>query len=260
MISCILSATNESSSHLRSRRKRYLRRDSTFPDRLWNLHKSRKVELIHILNEDYSKRQLTKGTDREVAISGLHNRIADALYCQNRYGIFEPHIHVDLLWQAVGSNLERIAYPGDRVPSWSWMAYTGGVRFIRIPARETVNWATDLRFDNDNKSALIASVRIFQNCTTEQENNRHIIWDSRRVKRGWIRYDVETNVDLHGMRCVCLGKFRWRGKLWERQFGRVRYYMLVVRPTSVNGEYERIGLGVAETSCVGEKALNMKIV
>jgi len=67
-------------------------------------------------------------------------------------------------------------------------------------------------------------------------------------------------MDLHGMRCICLRKFRWRSKLWERQFRRVRCYVLVVRPTSVNEEYERVGLGVVETSCVGEKALNMKIV
>jgi len=218
------------------------------------------VELIHLLNEDYSERHLTKGTDREVALSGLHNRIAKALHFQSSYGIFEPHIHADLLWKASDNNLKRIDYPGEGVPSWSWMAYTGGVRFMRISARETMYWTKNIRFDNDNKSVLIASVRKFQNCTAEQENNHYIIWDSRRVKRGWIQYDVEANVDLHRMRCVCLGKFRWRGKFWERQFRRVRCYMLVVRPTSVNGEYERIGLGVVETSCVGEKALNMKIV
>jgi hypothetical protein len=140
------------------------------------------------------------------------------------------------------------------------MAYTGGVRFIRIPARETMDWAKDLRFDNGHKSVLIASVRKFQNCTAEQEDNRHIIWDSRRVKRGWIQYDIETTADFHETRCVCVGKFWWRGKFWEKQFGRARCYVLVVRPSSVNGEYKRVGLGVVEAICVGEKELDMNIV
>ncbi|KAH8727377.1 heterokaryon incompatibility protein-domain-containing protein, partial [Phaeosphaeriaceae sp. PMI808] len=116
-----------------SLRKTYFMLDSNFPARLLGSGSRRTVEFISFLFEDYSKRLLTEGTDRAVAISGLQDRIAGALNCETRYGVFQRYLHRNLLWHACDNRLERIEYPKPEVPSWSWMAYTGGVKFMKIP-------------------------------------------------------------------------------------------------------------------------------
>ena len=70
--------------------------DPNFPNRLLESGHQRTIEFIHFLFEDYSKRDLTEKTDRVVATSGLEARIARALKCQSRYGVFERYLHRNL--------------------------------------------------------------------------------------------------------------------------------------------------------------------
>jgi len=99
-----------------------------FPDQLLASGDRRTVEFIQFLSEDYLKRDLTIDTDRCVAISGLEARIARARGCQSRYGIFQPYLHRNLLWQRSDEEkAKRIRYETRIVPSWSWMAYNGGI-------------------------------------------------------------------------------------------------------------------------------------
>ncbi|KAF1366012.1 HET-domain-containing protein, partial [Lizonia empirigonia] len=117
-----------------SPRKGYFLLDPSFPDRLFRSGRGRTVEFIHFLFENYSKRGLTKDTDRCFAASGLEARIARALPCKNRrYGIFQEHFHRNLLWQTSDKQTERIAYTNNQeVPSWSWMTCSGGIEFMEI--------------------------------------------------------------------------------------------------------------------------------
>jgi len=131
--------------------------DPNFPKRLLKLGYQRTMEFIYFLFEDYSKRDLIEKTDRAVVISGLEARIARALKCWSRYGIFKRYLHRNLLWQASDNKMERIEYPTRNVPSWSWMAYNGGVQFMDIPFG-TVDWIDNLRFDEGRKLALITIV------------------------------------------------------------------------------------------------------
>jgi hypothetical protein len=55
--------------------------DLDFPAWLLELSDQRTIEFIHFLSEEYSKRGLTKKTNRCVAISGLEDRIARAKRC-----------------------------------------------------------------------------------------------------------------------------------------------------------------------------------
>jgi len=147
--------------------------------------------------------------------------------------------------------MERIDYPRGEVPSWSWMAYTGAIQFVKIYF-DTIQWTRNVKFDMERTLALIVNVSKFQNCTTEPDTTCYVILDLRRVRRGWVQYDMQGIVDFREMRCVCIGDF------WG-QFD-YQYYILVVRPTSINGEYERVGLGIIEKSYVGEEAFNMRLV
>ena len=67
-------------------------------------------------------------------------------------------------------------------------------------------------------------------------------------EKGWIRYDVENGEDLRNERCFVIG--RTKGG----------YYILVVRPTSMNGEYRRVGIGLVQSDSIVKERLNVRLV
>jgi hypothetical protein len=181
------------------------------------------VEFIHFLFENYSKRGLTKDTDRRVAASGLEARIARALGCNSRHGIFQKHLHRNLLWQVSDRKTKRIAYDNSQeVPSWSWMACGGGIEFIEVEFGY-VSWVHALAFDAERDSAvLIADVGKFRDCTMECRGDRCIILDiSTNNEAGWIRYDVESGAEGSDNHCVVVGRT-------EQEDATQQYYVLVV--------------------------------
>lgn len=239
--------------------------DSVFPSRLMGSSPQFVLEFIKLLFEDYSKRGLTVKTDRSVAISGLESRIARARRCHSRHGIFEDYLHRNLLWQRLGPEMiKRIAYDTESVPSWSWMAYDGGIQFMDIPFFG-VDWNTALKFNGryipgllrTAKDALVTDLGVFQNCDLKQRDTSCAILDANKAERGCILYDVEVNEDLHAQGCVVVG----------RQFSRysflpieTKYWILVVRSTGVDGDYKRIGVGWVQTDYVVRQRRNVRVV
>jgi hypothetical protein len=238
--------------------------DPDFPTRLFESGNQRTVEFIQFLFEEYSKRGLTKKTDRCVAISGLEDRIARARECQTRYGVFQPYLQRNLLWQRSGEErMKRIEYETQIVPSWSWMAYDGGIQFMDIPFGD-VDWMVRLRFNTKHehglfikkrKPALVTDIGVFRNCDLEQRETNHAILDSSKAERGWIRYDIEASEDLYAERCVVVGRERN-----ENCLGPWKYYILVVRLTSVKNEYTRVGVGWIQSEYVGRQRPNVRVV
>jgi hypothetical protein len=213
------------------------------------------VEFIHFLLQNYSKRGLTKDTDRCAAVSGLEIRIARALGCSSRHGIFEKHLHRNLLWQASDRKTERIAYDNNQeVPSWSWMACSGGIEFMDIPMG-SVSWAKTIAFDTEcGFAALIADVGNFLDCTMDAEGDRCIVLDiSTNKEAGWVRYDIEGSVEDSEDHCVVVGRTEDNNIAQE-------YYILVVVPTGKDGEYRRVGVGKVGTGCVERLVSEARIV
>ncbi|KAH7061846.1 heterokaryon incompatibility protein-domain-containing protein [Paraphoma chrysanthemicola] len=245
-------------------RKKYFMLDPDFPARLFESGNRRTTEFIQFLSEEYSKRGLTQKTDRRVAISGLEDRIARTRRCQTRYGVFQPYLHRNLLWQRSGEErMKRIGYKTQVVPSWSWMAYDGGIQFMDIPFGK-VDWMVSLRFNKNHKfgwfnknqkSTLVTDIGVFRNCSLEKRDISYAILDSSKAERGWIRYDVEAIEDLDAERCVVVGKDSFENRLEPR-----KYYILVVRPTSVDKEYTRVGVGWIRSDYVTRQRLNMRVV
>jgi hypothetical protein len=225
-------------------RKKDFVSDPHFPDRLLQRGSLNAWEFIRDLLEDYTKRDLTEKRDRRFAISGLEERIASVLGCDSKYGIFQQYIHRNLLWQSFDNKLERIAYDY-HVPSWSWMAYSGGIRFMEILWNE-VDWIIDdhLRFDKEHEydHAVIASLGEIKHCTMERDGKKYDVFCRERKKRGWIQYDVEDGKGLYRGHCVVIGK--------KRKDDIDEYYILLVGPTGVDDEYRRIGVGQIQSSCV----------
>lgn len=96
------------------------------------------------LYKQYSELDLTNAYDRPVAIDGLQDRILSALRTNGGFGVFDEGkkkglLRRSLLWHRGNDTLRlrRIKFPADRaisvVPSWSWMAYTGGIDYFTLP-------------------------------------------------------------------------------------------------------------------------------
>jgi len=230
--------------------------DPNFPNQLLKSGYQRTMEFIHFLFKDYSNRNLTEKTNRSIATSGLEARIAGALRCQSRYGIFQKYLYRNLLWQTSNNKVERIVYKNRNVPLWLWMAYNRGIQFMDIPF-STVNWINNLRFNKWRELALIANVGEFRDCTIEPDRKHYAILDFGRTKRGWIQYDVEEDEDLFKERCVVAGKKSI--KVGDRLDVK-EYYILVVRPTSVDGEYKRVGVGLIQSDYVVRQRFNVRVI
>ncbi|KAH6667670.1 heterokaryon incompatibility protein-domain-containing protein [Halenospora varia] len=232
--------------------KHYFLLDPIFPKRLHEAGPERTVDFINSLLENYSKRILTEPTDRLIAISGLQTRIARTLGCQERYGILERFLCRNLLWQRYDEQkIERIH--NLKVPSWSWIAYQGGIRFIDVPFEQSdIRWNNDIRFDHWRKDTLIGSLGKFWKCTIKQKEIQHAILDSRGTEIGWLQFDVEDSTDIDLQRFIVIGR---TGK-----GSSIEYYVLVVRPMGSGGEYERVGIGLIQASHVSKLKDDVRVV
>jgi hypothetical protein len=215
------------------------------------------VEFIHFLFEDYSRRDLTELKDRRIAASGLEARIAGTLHCKSKHGIFETHLHRNLLWQAWDKKTVRIAYDkGQDVPSWSWMACSGGIKFREV-AIGSVSWVNALAFDAERDSAaLITDVGKFQDVTLKKNGDHYTLHNLFGRHEGWVRYDVEGVKSGRRECCVVIGRTEEN----EQEIAKKYYYILVVLPTREDGEYTRIGVGMVRTSCVKRLGASVRIV
>ena len=126
----------------------------------------------------------------------------------------------------------------------------------------TVDWINNLRFDKGRELVLNTDVGEFRDCTMEPDGKYYAILDFGRTKRGWIQYDVEEDENIFKERCVVVGKKSIED--WDSEDGDrldvKEYYILVVRPTSVDGEYKRVGVGLIQSDYVVRQRLNVRVV
>ncbi|RDW69439.1 hypothetical protein BP6252_08459 [Coleophoma cylindrospora] len=179
--------------------KKYLELDPIFPNRLHSSGYSVTFAFLQSLLEDYSQRGISEATDRAIAISGLMDRIGVGLQSVVHHGIIEKHLHRTLLWRRLGGlKSKRIEYKAPSVPSWSWMAYEGGVAFVhdilgslalidglKLDQRElaTTIWKfTDLNMRIDARNDVMG----------------YYLLDSKGLQKGWINLDEETELSTVG--------------------------------------------------------------
>lgn len=228
--------------------ERYFKLDPDFPRRLHTSGVEITATFLQSFLADYSKRGLTDPTDRAVAISGLVDRISSALPSRSSYGVFDFFLHRTLLWKVAGQQkIEKIKYssPNKQPPSWSWMAYRGGIQFLGNEYGE-LSLFKDLVL---NGNALDVVVWKFRDCHVEVSRTspeRRILGTSagERKERGWVIYDVEDGNDLSLERAVIMAKRGGRGE---------RCYMLVVKLQAGRSEYERVGMREIEEEWVWQR-------
>jgi len=231
--------------------RQYFVLDPHFPERLMDSGYSRTVDFVKFLLKKYSQCDLTNKSDRDTAISGLVNRIESALNTKGRYGVFRcflPHL---LLWKR--SDEEKtalIVYEGRKVPSWSWMAYYGGIDFMSNSSLKVPDYE-DLRFDTDSK-ALIVKVRQFENCRMEPEEKECAIFaDSERVGSLW--FDMGANIQFKY--CVVVGM-----RVDGEEDPQKTYYILVILKKPLRKGYKRLGVGEVKAPYVSKKSDTGKLL
>jgi hypothetical protein len=111
-------------------------------------------------------------------------------------------------------------------------------------------WGGASRHADQYNHALIADVGVFQNCKMKFEGSRHAVFDLSETNRGWICYDVEDGKNLLEEYCVVVGSTK----------DSKDYYILVVRPTGVKSEYERVGMGLVSKICLVRTRENVRVV
>jgi hypothetical protein len=186
----------------------------------------------------------------------LKDRAKGALHDQcSRYGIFQEFLHRNLLWRAHGSQLQKINYDST-LPSWTWMAYSGAVKFIGVNWGE-MEWIDSLRFDEENTNAIIASLWAFREWTPVHCESYHEVRDLEGATKGRVYYDLERDGVINKEYCVVVGKVVNHGG-----FGVTTtvYHILVVVSTGVDGEYRRVGAGTVLCSHVMRQRAGVRVV
>lgn len=137
--------------------------DSNFPDKAMQsatrgpVNRGLKLEYCQNLYKLYYRLQFSRYTDRPFAIAGLEKRLRQVFGPNTKggFGIFDdgdqPHrglFHRSILWrhgdeEEFENGLQAIDFSGMgiRVPSWSWMAYKGGIDYT-TPEGGTAEWET----------------------------------------------------------------------------------------------------------------------
>lgn len=227
--------------------------DPNFPNVATNSTKGGQIRLYEHLYKQYSTLQFTRAYDRPIAIAGLEQRLIGAFNKQGGYGVFERYFGRSLLWQR-DTSIENIAmkdiqFPSNKdikVPTWSWMAYEGGISFMDIPF-DGVLWTEDegeegIRSpwtqndasgstwhtgNSDERIDLICRVRDF-----EVDLAKHkVIYDKLVRPRGRI------------VKCVVIGRKKSKA---PTDLAEQEHYILVVSPkvdSECKGIYERVGVG-----------------
>ncbi|KAK4223174.1 hypothetical protein QBC38DRAFT_539173 [Podospora fimiseda] len=245
--------------------KQYFILDPRFPNRLYTSGYERTVQFIQFLFVKYSASGITEETDRAIAINSLIIRIEQVLETSSHYGIFQLFLSSLLLWKRRQDSNPPIEYK-KQVPSWSWMAYSGGIDFILEPTDQfLVPHRDDLCFADDGR-ALNIKVRNFGEGYRVEENgeNYDIMVGTEKVGSLWL--DMGDQIQLQDCKCILVGTLNDEKEDDEEEDARRYYYILVIRgkyegPNQHKDEgkhgnkdrgkkYERIGVGKVQVRLV----------
>jgi hypothetical protein len=196
-----------------------------------------RIQLYQGLYERYSNLGLSFSTDRPIAIKGLETRLIRTFETIGGYGIFEIYLHRCLLWQRAGDTLKRIvSFRGERVPSWSWMAYDGGIRYMDVLFGEVL-WNQDIispfkfnRFDGDDERAKPLGIEAR-------------VWDIVEPDSRQLILDEPGRNFAQPLKCVVVGT----SKQTASDEHQIHYTMIVsfLRVGKLD-VYERAGVGFLE--------------
>ncbi|KAH8757865.1 heterokaryon incompatibility protein-domain-containing protein [Diaporthe sp. PMI_573] len=225
----------------------------------------------------YSQLELTFDVDRPVALLGLESRLENLYKTNCVYGIVRKFFGESLLWQrsaewikplsCFGGNDPLSSIKASKVPSWSWMAYTGAIRYGSLDTNG-LQWQPDiaLQYEQDKGSCVLSAprVQISPSCTIIRTGTDSEVQDEHGKLVGWVRHDCEEYADNTECRdCICVGQGsgRWDkfvGVLGKSEPSASFSYVLILKALWEE-EFHRIGMGVINFGCLSPPGDKVKV-
>ncbi|EQB52770.1 hypothetical protein CGLO_07576 [Colletotrichum gloeosporioides Cg-14] len=227
--------------------------DSNFPTYGLEYYRDERIRLVQYLYQVYSGLSLTKSHDRSKAILGLQKRLGSTFKSKAMYGVISKYFERTCLWQAdVPGSLSQIHYESSQtVPSWSWMAVMGRIRYMDIPFGE-VTWTGDL--ENPFKPGF-----------DDTEWNGRLVAKAKRLAIDDGEFEERCKVDLslykfepRSWKCVVVGE----SKVANEDGDKNQYVLLIRKRSSVVATpvYERVGVGILLQTQVGLGSIKIHLV
>ncbi|KAI0095668.1 hypothetical protein GGR51DRAFT_553874 [Nemania sp. FL0031] len=242
--------------------------DPNFPQIVMDAQQGEKIIRYQNLYRMYSTLALSNSFDRPMAIDGLERRLLDKMKARGGYGILDEGktkglLRRSLLWCRGDKtpNLSRIRFPTEAafsaVPSWSWMAYTGGIDYLDIEFGG-VEWE-DLRSPWWSDSGHVqrtedAGRNIFLTAVARDYESKATV-----TGKNWLVFDSPGESKRQETKCVVLGKQKGPKGSGDK----LNYVLLIMEAAARNpkGEkvYERVGAGYLEGRLVAPEGELVKI-
>jgi hypothetical protein len=128
---------------------------SRFPMTTSGLSEGGAPSSFEYIYTNFTNRELSKHSDRQYAVGGLERRLKELYKSETTYGIVHCCLQSSLLWQRSGSRLEDIKdEETKKIPSWSWMKYSGAICYGTIPGFNT-KWNHDIKIVQGKERKLI---------------------------------------------------------------------------------------------------------
>ncbi|PKS06830.1 hypothetical protein jhhlp_006906 [Lomentospora prolificans] len=236
--------------------------DPNFPDKAMA---SRGLQITYFqqLYQKYSRLDFTRSSDRPIAIAGLERRLNSAYGTSGAYGIFGNDFsgglfHRSLLWcrGQDEKKMEKISFPADwaqQVPSWSWMAYKGGIDYMDPPFKK-VDWETSEIRPTWQKTAELGApttASVMEDVGPIELRATMRDFDVGLADGGPIKvvYDAPDVSDSANQKCIVVAKAK-EGTTSEKD-----YYVLITTldvssPADGCHIYKRIGVGKMPGKCI----------
>jgi hypothetical protein len=177
----------------------------------------------------------------------LAKELAIELETDVSHGVFEKFLHRGLLWHQSGQPLERIAFSTHRrVPSWSWMAYSGPIKFANIKLKFEWENSVKLKEDGVLEARLIQLQLESRGCQAHPTDSRchEIICKKTDECRGQLWFDGLTlNEIFAAQTAVIIG--REQEPKGVHLGSEQKYFILLVAKDEAD-QYARIGMGYVE--------------
>jgi hypothetical protein len=212
-----------------------------------------------------------------MAIDGLQRRLLRTMKANGGFGVIDEGetrglLRRSLLWRR-GSDMEtkslsRIKFPTDRVisaaPSWSWMAYTGGIDYLKLdfggfewehigsPWPRSADNVTRTE-DRGPSMALIAKARGYEYDPKEYDPK------AAMQHQGLLFFDNPGGSEQLQTMCVVLGIEKGIKLLRDKM-----HYLIIVKPTKAldrDGKkiHERVSVGYLPGKCIAPSVFKVAI-
>jgi hypothetical protein len=210
-----------------------------------------KIRFFQEIYEKYSRLNFAKEWDRSEGMAGLERRLVQAFTTRGRYGVLDSITDFDsffgrsLLWQRdeeAVAMLPRIKYVENGrtpVPSWSWMAVMGSIKYVNVEFGMT-DWSEDV------KSPFTEGLGVEQDGFTVQPVGEltAMAKDFKPKDEAKLLMDrpSETEAKRRHLKCVVIGVEKLSIPSKSQ-----KYYVLIVSPVQgkdSSNDYERVGISI----------------